>query len=191
MGNIMKGLVNSTLKRSLVMAMVGSLVVTGGMFAYAFTSNTTSIITSSGQQDFANISGTSDVAAYNVYGSFRGTIGSGTLFDVRTSDYPGDLQVNVYLANPDELSKNYGMWMLRVHLVDGSDNYKDVEQITKVLSLNNGMVSFITDGLSANTTYYIRTTGGVFRSFPWAYLNIGGTFPDPSLYAEVLQAGPN
>ncbi len=189
MGNIMKGMFNSTLKRFLAVAMAGSLVVTSGMFAYAFTSDTISITTSTGFNDFAEISGSSNITGYQVFGSYRGTIVAGRLFNVTTTDYPGDLLVNVYLANPDELGKNYGLWMLRVKMVDGSGVYADEEGITKVLSLNNGMVSFITDGLSDNDTYYIETTGGVFRTFPWAYLNLGGTFPDPSLYAEVLQAG--
>ncbi len=166
MGNIMKGMFNSTLKRFLAVAMAGSLVVTSGMFAYAFTSDTTSIATTSGQQDFATISGTNGVSAYNVFGNYRGKIGIGTLFELTpTTGYDGDLQVNVYLANPDELGKNYGLWMLRLRLVDGSDNHQNLGANTKVLTLNNGMVSFITDNLNAGTTYYIvvpviTNTGG-------------------------------
>ncbi len=190
MGNVIQGMVNSTLKRILVMAMAGSLVITGGMFAYAYTAASTIITASTGSADFASISANNTVAGYTTFGSYRGTIGSGNLFDVTpTSGYTGDLQVNIYLANPDELSKNYGLWMLRVRLVDTDDNYMDMEAINKVLSLNNGVVSFISDNLTAGTTYHIRTTGGVYRSFPWVYLTTGSIY-SPSLYAEVVQAGP-
>ncbi len=191
MRSIFAGIVNSTLKRFIAVAMAGSLVVTGGMFAYAYTAASTSITANTGSNDFANISGTNGVSAYNVFGSYRGKIGTGTLFDVTpTTGYDGDLQVNVYLANPDELGKNYGLWMLRLRLVDGSDNHQNLGANTKVLTLNNGMVSFISDNLTAGTTYYIDTPGGLYRSFAWAYLTKVGSFPNPSLYAEVVQAGP-
>lgn len=189
MGNIMKGMVDSTLKRFLAVAMAGSLVVTGGMFAYAYTAASTSITANAASADFADIQVSGNITSYNLLGSYRGQLPAGYLFEVTpTTGYNGDLQVNVYLANPDELSKNYGLWMLRVRLVDGSDNYQDLEAITKVLSLNNGVVSFISDNLTPGTTYYIKTTGGVFRSFPFVYLTLGAT-EQPSLYAEVIQAG--
>jgi hypothetical protein len=190
MGNIFTGLVNSTLKRFVAVAMVGSLVVTSGMFAYAYTAASTSITATTGSADFASISANNTVAGYTIFGSYRGTIGSGTLFNVTPSTgYTGDLQVNVYIANPDELGKNYGLWMLRVRLVDGSDDYQDMEAYAKVLSLNNGVVSFISDNLTAGTTYFVKTTGGVWRSFPWVYLTLGSIY-SPSLYAEVVQVGP-
>ena len=187
--NIIQGLVNSKLRRFLITGLLVSLVGTGGLFAYAYTSDTTTLSATSAASDFADISDNMTVSPYKVFGSYRGTIGSGTLFDVTPdNDYNGDLEVVVYLDNIDDLSKNYGMLLLRIRLVDGSNQYMDKEGIDKPLTLNNGAVSFISDNMSGGTTYYIETTGGVYRAFAWAYLS-GKTIYAPSLTAEVVQAG--
>lgn len=189
MRKLFQTIVSSKLKLFLVSGLLSSLVVTISLFAYAYTVASTSLTVSSGAQDFANISANNTVASYTLFGSHRGQVGAGNLFNFTpTSGYTGDLQVNVYLANPDELSKNYGLWMIRVRMVDASDNPMDKEGLVKVLSLNNGVVSFITDNFTAGTTYFIKTTGGVYRAFPWVYLT-GKTIYNPSLYTEVLQAG--
>ena len=59
----------------------------------------------------------------------------------------------------------------------------------RVLSLNKGVVSFVSDNLTAGTSYHIMIKGGVYRTYPWSYLTgIGGSY-DPSFTAEVLQVG--
>ncbi|MEE9399492.1 MAG: hypothetical protein V3V23_04410 [Dehalococcoidales bacterium] len=180
---------NSTLKRILLATLAVSLALTGGLFAYAYTSATTSITATTGSADFASVTTNSTVPSYTIFGSYRGRIQSGNLFEVTpSSGYPGDLQVNVYLSNIDELSYNYGLFMLRLQLVDGSNNKQDMEAITKVLTLNNGVVSFISDNLTPGTTYYVKTIGGIYRSYPWVYLGNQSIY-SPELYAEVVQAG--
>ena len=42
----------------------------------------------------------------------------------------------------------------------------------------------MTDG----TEYRIRSDGGVYKAFPWAYISAVGGTVDPSFTAEVLQA---
>lgn len=188
--NIIHEIVGSKLRRFLVTGLLVSLVGTGGLFAYAYTSDTTSIGVSSAASDFAEITGNVTVADYDVFGSYRGAIGPGTLFDITPDgDYNGDLEVVVYLDNIDDLSKYYGMLLLRIRLVDGSNQYMDKEGFAKPLTLNNGVVSFISDNMTPGDTYYIRTTGGVYRAFAWAYLSGVGTIYGPSLTAEVIQAG--
>lgn len=187
--NIIQGIVGSKLRRFLVTGLLASVIVTGGLFAYAYTSDTTSLSATSAASDFADISDNMTVPAYKIFGSYRGTIGPGTLFDIRPDgDYNGDLEVVVYLDNIDDLSINYGMLLLRIRLVDGSNQYMDKEGFDKPLTLNNGVVSFISDNMSGGTTYYIRTTGGIYRTFAWAYLS-GKSIYAPSLTAEVIQAG--
>ena len=190
---IIQGLVNSKLRGFLLTAMLISLAVTGGMFAYAYTTASTSITAASKSDDFAtvssNVSPKSTVPDYDVFGSYRGIISSGYLFKVTTAtDYPGDIELNVYLSNVDELTTNYGLFLLRLEFVDSSDNPADAEGIVKPLTMNNGVVTFICDNLTDSETYYVRCAGGVYRAFPWAFLS-GRSIYDPNIYAEAVQAG--
>ncbi len=187
--NIIHGIFGSTLRRFVVIGLTLSLTVTGGLFAYAYTSDTGSISVSSGTADFADISDNVTVSPWKVFGSYRGTIGSGNLFNVTpTTDYPGDLEVNVYLSNADDLGKTYGMFLMRITLVDSGDSPIDKEGIAKPLTLQNGVVSFVTDNFTTGNTYFVKTTGGVYRAYAWAYLS-GKTLYGPTFHAEVVQAG--
>ena len=189
MNSVIQGAGKSMLKRYLVTALMLALAVTGGTFAYAYTSATTSLTVSDASVDFAEISANMTVPNYNLFGSYRGGIQAGNLFNVTpSSGYPGDIEVSVYLSNIDQLSTTYGLFLLRVEFVDENGDPMDVEGITKSLSLNNGVVNFAADNLTAGTMYYIKTTDGVYRTFPWAYLN-GKNQYAPQLYAEVGQVG--
>ena len=74
---------------------------------------------------------------------------------------------------------------------DNPTDEQDVEMIEKPLTLNNGMVSFTCDNFTLEH-YEVVLRGGVYRTFPWAYLgdkvlNLGSFIPQVT--AEVLQAG--
>ena len=191
MNKIIHSIVGSKMKGFLVTALMLSLVVTGGLFAYAYTSDTTSLTVGDGGADFAALTDNNSYSspAWTVFGSYRGSIPAGTLFNVTpTTGYTGDFEVNVYLSNLDDMSKTYGMFLMRMVLVDSGDNEVDVEGIAKPLTLQNGVVSFVAENLTGGTTYFLKSTGGVFRAFPWAYLT-GKTLYGPSFHAEVTQAG--
>ena len=189
MNGVIQGVGKSKMGRYFVTALLLALAVTGGLFAYAYTTTTATLDVAGGSGDYAQITANMTVPQYKVFGCYRGKIEAGTLFNVTpTTDYPGDVEVNVYLDNADELSRNYGLFLLRVTLVDSGDTPQDIEGIAKPLTLHNGVVSFVADNLTAGTTYYIKTTGGVYRAFPWTYINDQGV-QTPSLTAEVLQAG--
>ncbi len=53
--NIFQGILTSTLGRFIVTGLVLSLTVTGGLFAYAYTSDTSSISVTTGNADFADV----------------------------------------------------------------------------------------------------------------------------------------
>lgn len=192
MKNIVGGIMGNTLRRYLIIALVASLAVTSGMFAYAYTTSTVSMTASATSSDYASITGnTTGAPSFTTFGSYRGAIPAGYLFDVTpAAGYNGDVGVNVYLDNLDQIGYKYGMFMVKLGLVDYSTNGSmDKDGIDKVLSMNNGMVSFISDNLTAGTTYHIMVKGGVYKTYPWSYLNgIGGSW-NPSFTAEVLQAG--
>ena len=190
MNEAIQGAGKSKLRRYLVTALVLALAITGGLFAYAYTSQTTTLGAVSISSDFANVTVNNTVPDFAVLGSYRGKIPQGNLFNVSPSaNYSGDLQVNVYLSNVDQLSYKYGMLLMRVRIVNGANNTVDVENMAKPLTLNNGQVSFTCDGLTPLSTYYVQMTGGVYRTYPWAYLTSSGGSYIPSITCEVLQAG--
>lgn len=178
----------SRFKQVLVGALVLAFAVSASMFAFAYTTASTSITASSGGADFASVTANNTVPGYNVFGSYRGTISGGNLFDLTpASAYTGDLEVSIYLTNLDDLSKTYGMFLMKIRMVDSANTTVDKEGIVKPLTLRNGVVSFLADNLTGGTTYYINTTGGVYRAFPWAF--ISGNIYGPTIFADVLQAG--
>ncbi|MGB2877244.1 MAG: hypothetical protein WBB97_04345 [Dehalococcoidales bacterium] len=190
MNNIVSGIMGNTLRRYLIIALVASLAVTGGMFAYAYTTSSTTI-TATGSADYADIGAYSNPPTYSIFGGYRGALPTGYLFSVNlTSGYPGDVAVNVYLDNIDQLGKNYGLWLMRLELVQASDNASmDIEgNITRPITLNNGVVTFVSANMTSGTEYRVRCDGGVYKAFPWAYINAVGGTVSPSFTAEVLQA---
>jgi len=190
MSAVIKETGGTTLRRYFITALLVALAITAGLFAYAYTSQTTSLNATAATADFASVTVNNTVPGYNIFGSYRGKIPQGNLFNVTpATGYPGDLEVNVYLDNVDQLSYKYGMLLMRIRFVDSGNNTVDVEDLTKPLSLQNGVVNFAATGLTPGTTYYIQTTGGVYRAFSWAYLTGSGGSYDPSITCEVVQAG--
>ncbi|MBA7470062.1 MAG: hypothetical protein GH158_03425 [Dehalococcoidia bacterium] len=194
MNTIIKEIMGSTLRRYFIIALVASLVVTSGMFAYAYTSSVATITGSSEDSDFATVTTntTGNPGTFSVWGSYRGSIGSGTLFEIAPgTNYLGDVTVNVYLSNVDQLSYKYGMLLMRLAFIDPDNptDEQDVEMIEKPLTLNNGVVSFTCDNFTLEH-YEVVLRGGVYRTFPWAYLtNQGSGSFTPQVTVEVLQAG--
>ena len=65
MNNIVSGILGNTLRRYLVIALAASLAVTGGMFAYAYTTSSTSFSVSGTDFDFGNITAnTTDIPQF-------------------------------------------------------------------------------------------------------------------------------
>lgn len=176
-----------------VTALLLALAITGGLFAYTWTTASVEISVSDVTGDFASITGNTTGAAameYEPFGKYRGSIPSGTLFNVTpTSGYDGDLEVTVYLANPDELSQNYRAWLLRLQLVDNTDNTVDAQGGTQVLSLENSLASFywLSANYTAGTEYYVKCMGGSYVGLPW--VGTGYSTYKPLLFCQVTQAG--
>ena len=195
MNNIVSGILGNTLRRYLVIALAVSLAVTGGMFAYAYTTTTQVFGVTETVTDFGNVTAnTTDAPSISPFGSYRGAIPAGNLFNVsREVGYTGDVQINVYLDNIDQIGYKYGMFMVKVNLVEWPGGGSvDVDGIDKVLSLRKGSASFISaSNMTAGESYHIRVKGGVYRTFPNTFLTGGGSIGSwiPSFTAEVVQAG--
>ena len=183
----MIGMIKNKSSAVLLGALMLTLVITGSVFAYAYTTETAIITASEYAADYADVS-TNTTISYNFHGRERGRIGGGVLFDItKASTYTGDLEVNVYLSNVDELQRDYSFWMLRLQLTDsGNTTSKDMEgvDVTQVLSLDNPFVTFI--GNDWTVPCYVRVQGGSFRAFP----NVHGlTGYNPLIFAQVTQVG--
>jgi len=175
-------------RRGLVMlgAFMLTLAVTSGVFAFTYTTTSKTITVGVGAADFASITDNGTSFDYTILGRHRGAITGGTLFNVtRTTGYTGDMEVNVYLSNIDELTRDYSFWMMRLQLQNNSGTPVDVEGITQVLSLDSPVVSFAVDNWTANDRYVV-VLGGSYRAFPFAWLS----GEDPVLFGQVVQAGP-
>ena len=81
------------------------------------------------------------------------------------------------------------MWFIRLDWIQPSDNQSwDIEGGTKILSLQNGVVSFVSDNVNTSSEQSIIIShGGAYRSFPFSYWP-GSAVVEPSITAEVLQA---
>jgi hypothetical protein len=177
-----------------VIAALLALAVTGGLFAYTWTTATATLDVSPASSDFASVTAnTTGITAitWTPFGRYRGTIPAGTLFNITpASGYNGDLEVTVYLANPDELSENYRAWLLRLELWDDGDNPVDAQEDTQVLSLDNGEATFYwpSSNYTPGDIYYIRAIGGSYVGLPWVGTGWSNTY-DPLLFVQVTQAG--
>ena len=192
MNEVIQGVGKSKMRLYFATALLTALAVTGSLFAYAYTITSTSLNATGTSADFGNIvaSTGNTVPPYSAFGSYRGKIGAGNLFDVTPdTNYTGDIGINVYLNNMDQIGYKYGMFMVTLQLVNSSNQSVDVDGVPKPITLQNGAVSFTSTNMTGGTTYYIQCKGGVYRTFPGAYLSGAGGSWTPSFTAEIVQAG--
>ena len=181
-------------RRGLVMlgAFLLTLALTGGMFAYTALTDSVTIGVSAVSAEFADVSANNSVV-YNtstIVGNVVGKINAGVMFDVSTeTNYTGDIEVIVSLANVDELVQEYKFWMMRLKLTDGSDTNLgyDTNNSTQFISLKNPSVIFAVDSANLSVPRYIHNIGGSYKTLPssiWA-----GSGFDQMVFAGVAQAG--
>jgi len=180
-------------RRGLVVlgAFLLTLLVTGGLFAYTYTVATITITTLEAPADFASVTANTTTTAlnYQLLGSVNGKLGSQDLFAITgDSEYSGDVEVIVSLANADELVQEYRFWMMRLELTDaGGSPMRDIEGITKVISLSKPETSFAIESANiTGQTVYVYCQGGSYKTLPFALL--GTSHSDPLIFCEVIQA---
>ena len=181
-------------RRSLVMlgSLLLTLAITGGIFAYTALTDTVTIGVSAVSAEFADVSANNSVAyqTATIVGNVVGKIDAGVMFDVsKETNYSGDVELIVALANVDELIQEYKFWMMRLKLTDGSDTTLgwDTNNSTQVISLKNPSVVFSVDSANLSIPRYIHTIGGSYKTLSssiWA-----GSGFDPMVSAGVAQAG--
>ncbi|MDD5127701.1 MAG: hypothetical protein PHR43_06390 [Dehalococcoidales bacterium] len=176
-------------------ALLGALVVTGSVFAYGYTTSSSTLLATAAGGDFASITAnTTNVPTWQPFGQFKGSVPAGTLFDVNTaaSGYTGDLVVTVSIANGDTLVDAYRVLNMFIEVRDSSGNLVDINGDTvnntmdfALLTLGNGSVDlFITQ--TAADVYTIKMKNGYYVSHAWGASGWAGN-ESPVLYAEVAQ----
>ncbi len=166
-------------------AILLALAITGGIFAYGATTTTVRLGLTD-QPDFAAVTAGAG-PTWNVFGSYKGKVGTGTLFTITPADgvpadaWTGDMSVVVTIGNAHELVEAYRILVFEIEVWNLADTSIGT---TEYLTMGVGEISIeftqstpgpytveITDG------YYITHRGG------WATANA----EDPLIMCQVLQ----
>ncbi|MFQ5997028.1 MAG: hypothetical protein ACE5KP_05325 [Dehalococcoidales bacterium] len=174
------------MKKFLIIALVALLAVTGGMFAYTFTTATATIGVNAPTSDFANITANASFTAPTVFGKFTGTWPTGKLFTVNpASGYQGDLVISVYLVNTGELIRQYQHLNMALRYTDNTGAMADEQSETQVLSLQNAQVLFTWTSGNGTSPFAVEVVGGGYRLHPFKTLT--GASYQPQVWCEVSQ----
>jgi len=173
-------------KKLLLIALVALLVVTGGMFAYTFTTATATIGVTAPTSDFANVTAGGSISAPSVFGKFTGTWPSSTLFDITPAEnYTGDLVLKVYLVNTGQLIRQYHHINMTLEFQDSTNTMSDEQGEIQVLNMQNAEVLFTWENGAGASPYKVVLTGGGFRLHPFKSLT-GGSY-QPQIWCEITQ----
>jgi molybdopterin converting factor small subunit len=179
----------------LIGALLLALAITGGIFASGFI-NATVTLTATTSTNFADVSANSSGLTWSAFGFFKGSIGSGTLFnvDTATSGYTGDLVVTVSYGNADDLVARYRMLSLQLAMYDGTGSELDINNDNVgragdaadwvMLTLDNGSVSMFPEGTAGGDAMTVRVKKGFYITHVAPF---SGGDPSPMLFCEVAQ----
>ena len=173
------------MKKIIIIALLAALLVTGGVFAYTYTTATATIGVTAPTSDFATITAGS-VTAPTVFGKFTGTWPTDDLYTI-TPDaaYTGDLVVTVYLTNAGELIRYYQHLNMKLEFMDSANATADEQGEAQVINMQNSQVLFTWANGTGTGPYTVKITGGSFRIHPFKSLT-GGSY-QPQLWAEITQ----
>jgi hypothetical protein len=185
----------------LVGALLLSMAITSGVFAFGFINASTNLNGSVSNSNFADVTVNStglSSLAWNAYGFYKGSIPAdvnGTpIFnvDTATSGYTGDLVVTVSLGNTDVLSKVYRVLSLKLGMFYADGTQMDINESGTadgddwvMLTLNNGSVSLFPKGTTGLAT--VRVLGGSYITNVKPLAGWGSGTAAPQLFCEVAQ----
>lgn len=174
------------MKKFLIIAIVAALAITSSVFAFTYTTATTTIGVTAIESDFAEV--TANLTGYSaptVFGKYAGTWPTGTLFDIAPdSSYTGDLVIQVYLVNTGDLIPYYQHLNMKLEYQDSGSAIVDDQGIPQVLNLQNAAVTFDWSSGNGTSPYYVKLTGGGYRLHKWK--TVTGDY-QPQLWCEVTQ----
>ncbi len=174
------------MKKLLIIAIIAALVTTGGTFAFAQQTSTTTITATSIGEDFATVTENLTVTVPTVFGDYSGTWSTGSLFTVDPStSFTGDLLIRVYLTNTGALARQYEHINMKLEFWDSDNTTADEQGEVQVLTLQNSEAFFTWENGTGNGPYNVVLNGGSFRLFP--YKSLSDSSYQPQLWMEIRQ----
>ena len=159
---------NTKRRLYLVIALGLILVLSGGAFAYTYT---TAVGTISVGEPSADVATSNTSASQPDWGSVTdnlsenttcGEVPTGDLFDIiPNAAYSGDIQVDVYLTNAANLTRAYKYLNMKLYL-EGSEESGETPGY-RVLSLQNGRANFSLSGITSSSKSWTQTTQSDFE----------------------------
>ena len=174
----------------LITALALILMVSGGTFAFTYTSANNNFGLQ-GDSDVAQVEAGADAGSMTgeVWGDYKGDLPENKeLFTIAPeADFTGDLHAVVTLTNPDEMAKAYKYFnmMIEISSVDAETGHT-----YQVLSLENGKAEFDIPGGTADS-YSVMLIGGGYATFGTQGLVAwdDDSAVDPQLFCEVVPRG--
>ena len=159
---------NTKRKFYLLVALGLVLILSGGAFAYTYTTaiGTVSVgepsadvatcNVSTGQPDWSSVT---DNLSEN---TTCGEVPAGDLFDITpNAAYTGDVQVGIYLTNAANLTRAYKYVNMKLYLEGSEEAGKTPDY--QVLSMQNGKANFSLAGLASSAKSWVQTTQADFE----------------------------
>jgi len=167
-------------------AILLALAITGGIFAYGATADIVDLDLTA-QSDFAAVEVASP-PSWNVYGSYKGQVGTGTLFTITPDDgggvpanaWTGDMSVILTITNAHDLVAAYRILVLEIEVWDLADTSIGT---TEYLTMGVGEISIEFTQLTAGP-YTVEITDGFYITHRGGWT---ANAEDPSIFCQVLQ----
>ncbi len=173
------------MRKFLIISLIAALVVTGGLFAFTFTTATATIGVVAPTSDFATVTA-DNITAPTVFGKFAGTWPSSTMFTITPdSNYTGDLVIRVYLVNAGQLVRYYQHVNMSLQFTDNTSATADEQGTIQVLNLQNAEVLFTWANGTGTGPFSVDLVGGSYRLHPFKTLT-GGSY-QPQVWLEITQ----
>jgi hypothetical protein len=159
-------------------ALLLALAISGGVFAYAFTTAIPGITMPATGDPWATISTPALVVNQTVHPGEAGIVTTGILATITpAANWTGDYEVIVYLTNAPALVRNYRYFHMEI----------TVGAVAQWLTLRNAEVAFIVTGVTGGVASNVTLSDGSFEARPRPF--VGDT--SPRLWIEIKQAGPD
>ena len=151
-----------------IVALALAAIICGGTYAYAFTLTSATMSVTATTGDIVTVNATEtqpdwqsildDLTSEN---KTCGEVPTGDLFTVTPNPaYTGDLDVNVYLANTDNLSKAYHYLNMKVYM-EGSEEADETPNY-QLVTLDNGRATFTLKDIAAVEGTWTQTSQADF-----------------------------
>ena len=164
-------------------AILLALAITGGIFAYGATADIVDLDLTA-QSDFAGVAeNIIDPPTWDVWGSYKGSVGTGTLFTVTpdaVGGWTGDMSVVLTITNAHDLVAAYRILVLEIEVHNGVDASIGT---TEYLTMGVGEVSIEFTQLTAGP-YTVQITDGFYITHRGGWT---ANAEDPSIFCQVLQ----